>query len=215
MPDEAFFDETRRAILAAALDRAAFNGFTPIVLKESAAWADASQSDIEAAFPAGVRDLLAFWSLEADRAVEAFMASDAVADLRIREKVARAIEIRIEYLSPHREAARRAAAFLALPTNAPLGARLTWGAADAIWRSLGDQSTDFNFYSKRAILSGVWTSSLAKWFTDDDPDWAETKAFIAARIENVMQFEKVKKRVNDAGVNPADIIATLARFRYR
>ena len=56
----------------------------------------------------------------------------------------------------------------------------------------GDVSTDFNFYTKRAILMGVYSATLMRWFTDDSADGSATDAFLAARIENVMQFEKLK-----------------------
>ena len=92
-------------------------------------------------------------------------------------------------------------------------ARLLWRTADHIWRALGDTSTDENFYSKRAILSGVLASTYARWFSDDSPDNAATWAFLDARIENVMQFEKAKAQLlgNREGF---DVARFLGRLRY-
>ena len=103
---------------------------------------------------------------------------------------------------------------MALPTSGLLGPRLAWATADAIWRGLGDKSTDFNFYSKRGILSGVWTSTFARWLADDSDDEAATKAFLDARIDNVMQIEKVKARVRDLEFDPTKPIEALAKLRY-
>jgi len=95
-------------------------------------------------------------------------------------------------LKPHKEATRRAAAFLTLPPHAAMGAKLLYRTVDAIWRAIGDTSTDFNFYTKRAILAAVYSSTLMRWFTDDSDGETATQEFLDNRIENVMQFEKLK-----------------------
>lgn len=214
-PDsEPAFETDRRAILAAALPFAAFDGFTPLMLRRAAADAGVGPAGLAAAFPAGALDLLAFWSSEADAAVSAALAAPEVGTLKVRAKVSHAITQRIAYLEPHKEAARRAAAMLALPPNAARGAALAWKTADAIWRALGDRSTDANYYSKRAILSGVWLSTAARWFADDDAENAGTLAFLARRIDNVMEIERLKAVVRDAGLDASGPIRWLAGLRY-
>jgi len=208
------FEDVRRRFAPAALEAAAFEGFTPGMMASAAARSGVSAAELAAAFPKGALDLIIYWSGSADRAATAALQDDEAAALKIREKVARGVEARIDYLRPHKEAARRAAAFLALPHNAPTGARLVWNASDEIWRAMGDPSTDFNFYSKRAILSGVLSSTMARWFADDSDDEGETKSFLRARIDNVMQFEKVKARVRDSGFDPAGMWGWLAKVRY-
>ena len=100
-------------------------------------------------------------------------------------------------LRPHKEAARRAAAFLTLPPHAGRAATLLYATVDAIWRAAGDTSTDFNFYSKRAILAGVYSATLLRWFTDESEDEAETSAFLDRRIEDIMRFEKFKAQLRE------------------
>lgn len=208
------FAPARDAILAEALKAAAFDGYTPLALERAAADAGRTKAELAAAFPAGAIDLMAYWSGKADDAAAAAIAAPQDPPLKTREKVRAAIEARLAYLRPHKEASRRAAAFLALPPYAPRAARLVWSTADAIWRAMGDPSTDFNFYSKRAILSGVWSATFARWLADDSDAEAATKAFLAARIENVMQFEKLKARVRDSGFDPQGVFGWLAQMRY-
>lgn len=208
------FGPVREAILAETLKAAAFDGFTPLSLERATVDAGRTKAELAAAFPGGAIDVLTYWSGKADEAAAAAIALPAEPPLKIREKVARALEARLAYLRPHKEAARRAAAYLALPHNAPKAARLVWATADSVWRGMGDPSTDFNFYSKRAILSGVWSATFARWLADDSADEAATKAFLAARIDNVMQFEKFKARVRDSGFDPAGMFGWLAKIRY-
>ena len=98
----------------------------------------------------------------------------------------------------------------ARPANLLTGPKGLWAAADAIWTGLGDTSTDYNWYTKRTILSGVLGSTLVAWIGTEDP--AEVDAFLDRRIENVMQFEKFKGQVREAAAkmpNPLDVIADI------
>ncbi|NNU17197.1 COQ9 family protein [Parvularcula sp. ZS-1/3] len=214
----------RRAILDELLSEAAFEGFTRQTLDVAAKRADLPAGSIEEGlvdrlFPGGIGDVLAFWSEEEDRAmVEAFEAENPKPH-GITKKIRWLVKQRIEQLDWNREAARRAAATLALPHHGGLGAKLVWQTADAMWRATQDKSTDFNWYSKRMTLSAVYTSTLANWFGNsgdaaaDDP-YAETWAFLDARLGNLMSFEKFKGRVTEAAPDPADIVGFLGRFRY-
>jgi ubiquinone biosynthesis protein COQ9 len=121
-----------------------------------------------------------------------------LAAMKIRLRIATAVKTRLMILKPHKEAARRAAALLSLPMHAALGAKLMYQTVDAMWRATGDTSTDFNFYTKRGILAGVYGSTAVRWFNDTSEDEKATDDFLAARIENVMQFEKFKAKAKEA-----------------
>jgi ubiquinone biosynthesis protein COQ9 len=208
------FETVRDRLLPKALDLAVFDGFTPVMLDRAAREAGVSPAELAAAYPAGVADLLAEWSAKADACAESALAGPEAAAMKIREKVAFGVAARLRFLAPNKEAARRAAATLALPHMAPLASRLVWATADTIWRALGDKSTDFNFYSKRTILSGVWVSTFARWLADESNDMSETRKFLQARIDNVMQFEKLKAKARKYEIDPTGPFSWLARLRY-
>jgi ubiquinone biosynthesis protein COQ9 len=84
---------------------------------------------------------------------------------------------------------------LALPFNGPLALRLLYRTVDAIWYAAGDTSTDFNFYSKRALLGGVFSSTMLYWLNDRSPDDEATWAFLERRLADVMRFEKLKANI--------------------
>lgn len=211
--DDAFARE-RAALLEAAAKRAPFEGWTRVMMSRAAADAGVPKAVLAAAFPNGVADLLECWSARLDHAVVAALGGPAAQGLKIREKVALGVRTRLAAMRPDKEAARRAAATLALPLYATLAPKLVWRTADAIWRGLGDASTDFNYYTKRAILSGVWVSTFARWLADDGEGETATNDFLDRRIENVMQFEKAKARLRDRGFDPSAFFGALARVRY-
>lgn len=190
-------DQTaREAVLAAALPHAAFDGFTDSVLQKAAM--EAGVKDVARLFENGPISLVEFYSTWADAQMEAKLAATDLKAMKIRERIATAVKARLSVLAPHKEAARRAAALLSLPMHAALGARLVYRTVDAMWRAAGDTSTDFNFYTKRGILAGVYGSTAMRWFNDAGEDEKATDDFLAARIENVMQFEKFKSKAKEA-----------------
>jgi ubiquinone biosynthesis protein COQ9 len=193
--DAAKSDEAAKiAILAAALKDAAFDGFTDRVLEKAALDAGLTKKDAARLFPDGPIGLIAFYSAEVDRQMEETLAALALPSRMIRDRIKLAVLTRLSILKPNKEAARRAAALLSLPMHAGLGAKLMYATVDSMWRAAGDTATDFNFYTKRGILAGVYGSTLVKWFNDTGEDEAATDAFLSARIENVMQFEKFKAK---------------------
>jgi ubiquinone biosynthesis protein COQ9 len=191
----------KQAVLAAALKDAAFDGFTDKVLAKAGETAGMAKADVARLFPEGPLSLIEYYSASADAEMEKILAGLDLKAMKIRERIKTAILTRLAILKPDKEAARRAGSLLALPTHAALGAKLIYASVDAMWRAVGDTSTDFNFYTKRGILAGVYASVLVRWFNDTSADEAPTHEFLAARIENVMQFEKFKAKAKEALAN--------------
>ncbi len=177
-------------ILAACLPHVMFDGWSQATLE--AALRDTGHAPVMGAalFPRGGVDLAAAYHRAGDAKLAEMMAAQDQSNLRYRDRVAGAIRLRLELAD--KEAVRKGSALFALPRHAPEGAGLIWGTADAIWNALGDTSRDFNWYSKRATLAAVYSSVVLYWLGDTSQGDSDTAAFIDRRIENVMQFEKLK-----------------------
>lgn len=191
----------KEAVLMAALEHVPFDGFTDAVLARAGKEAGADETALARLFPDGPLSLVEAFSGWADKEMEARLAKAKLPAKKIRERIKTAVLARLEILAPHKEAARRAAAFLTLPPHAPLALKLLYRTADAVWRTAGDTSTDFNFYTKRAILAGVYSATLMRWFTDESEDESDTAAFLSRRIEEVMRFEKFKAEMKKRAKN--------------
>ncbi len=211
---DATVEKARAALLDAAIEHAAFDGFTPKALEEAARQLKIAPEIAALAFPGGPKDLLRAWSEKLDDETRAELEAAGLKDMKIRARVTKGARLRIEKMMAHKIAARRAAAFLALPFNAPLGAELQFRTADAIWRGIGDTSTDFNYYTKRILLSGVVAATLLYWFADESEGAADTWAFLDRRIENVMGIEKAKAGLKDFAAKLPDPFRILGGLRY-
>ena len=131
-----------------------------------------------------------------------------------RDRIGALLMHRFTTLKPHKEALRRALATLAMPQNAATGAKLAWRSADRIWRLAGDTATDYNHYTKRAMLIGVYASTSLIFLDDDSDDLAATRAFLDRRIGNVMQVEKAKAALTGRGSHRPSLSRFLGRLRY-
>ncbi len=187
--------ELRDRLADAVQAEAAFDGWSRAALAAASARLDLPAGEADRLFPGGPIQLLAHVSARADRRTIEDMDKERVADRKIRERITAAVRIRLERHTGGREAARRALAFLALPLNAGLGLKLLYKTVDAMWYAAGDSSTDFNFYTKRATLAGVYSSTLLYWLNDRSEGSEATWSFLDRRIADVMKFEELKGRV--------------------
>ena len=201
-PSDLFLDQLTDAMLALAPDA----GWTRSTLEKAAEKAGLTAGQALLAAPNGVADILEAFGKRAARAAGEALTTPEAATLKVREKVRAGVKGWLAALGAHKAAVKRAAA---TPANLLTGPKGLWAAADAIWAALGDKSTDYNWYTKRMTLSAVLASTLAAWMGTDDE--AQVDEFLDRRIENVMQFEKLKAQAKDAFAkmpDPMDIFGS-------
>ncbi|WP_156679911.1 COQ9 family protein [Sphingomonas profundi] len=215
LPEDPTLDEVRAALAPIIPHHAAFDGWSQAALASAAAEARLPADLATLAFPGGAMAMIDAWFGAVDRAMAAALPPERLAAMRIREKIAALVMARIEVVAPDREALRRALAILALPTNAAAGARLGWRAADAMWRLAGDRATDFSHYSKRATLAAVYGATVLAFLDDESEGLAETRAFLARRIDQVMRFESLKAQLRPSADRTFSPARLLGRLRYR
>jgi ubiquinone biosynthesis protein COQ9 len=139
---------------------------------------------------------------------------ELIAAMKVRERIGALVLWRLESMRAAKEALRRSIAILSMPQNAPAAARLAWRSADRIWRLAGDTATDYNHYTKRALLIGVYGSTSLVFLDDETDDLATTRAFLDRRIGDVMRFEKAKARFLGRPERRLSLTRFLGRLRY-
>ncbi len=178
-------------LLDAALLHVVFDGWSKATFDAAVSDSGVNPVLAQALCPRGAVDLALAYHRRGDQMMLARLSETDLSELRFRDRIAAMIRYRLE-VTEDKEAVRRGVTLFALPQHAATGAKALWGTCDAIWTALGDTSDDLNWYSKRTILSGVYSSTLLYWLGDDSPDHQATWEFLDRRIDNVMQFEKVK-----------------------
>jgi ubiquinone biosynthesis protein COQ9 len=214
LPADPTLEEIRAALAPLIAANAAFDGFGEAALIDAAARLRVDADVARLAFPGGGRDMVDAWFAGIDAAMAAKWPAENLVTLKVRERITTLVETRIGLLAPNREALRRALALLALPTNVPFAAKLGWRAADLMWRLAGDTATDYNHYSKRAILGSVYGATMAVFLNDESEGHADTRAFLARRIDQVMRFEGWKHRRAATKTERPSLARFVGRLRY-
>jgi len=211
--DDRTLDELRLALAPEIARAAVFDGWTHEALNQAAALAGVDPAVARLAFAGGAMDMIGAWIDATDAKMEAYFADGHLGTLKIRERIRTLLLFRLDQVAGMEEALRRALAIQAMPQNLGRTLKIGWHSADLMWRLAGDTATDYNHYTKRALLCGIYTATLAVFVEDQSEDKAETRAFLDRRIENVMQFEKAKAQLlgNREGF---DVARFLGRLRY-
>ena len=178
-------------LMLAALPNVAFDGWSNSTFEAACRETDISERKARLFCPRGALDLAVAFHKWGDDQFEISFTKKRISKLKVREKIKKAVELRIK-LASDKEAVRRGVVLFALPIYAFEGSRLIWDTADLIWELIGDNSEDYNWYSKRTILSAVYASTVLYWLGDDTEGNKETWHFLDRRIEDVMKFENAK-----------------------
>jgi len=206
--------ELRAELAEDVADAAVFDGWSMAAAETVAAARGLDPALVRAAFADGAMAMIAAWIESVDRRMEASLAPDELAKLSIRERIRRLVQFRLDAIAGLEEALRRAMAIMAMPGNVAAAARLGWHSADLMWRLAGDVASDYNHYTKRMTLLGIYTATLAVFADDTSEGKAETRAFLDRRIEGVMRFEKAKARLFRPDAEHFSLARLAGRLRY-
>ena len=210
-------DELRVALAPDIAASAIFDGWNETALVAAAEMAGVDVDIARLAFPKGqgqAMDMIDAWVMSVDQAMEEAWPQERLAQLKIRERIRTLVAFRLEAVEHIDEAVRRAMAVMAMPQNAPRAFQMGWRSADIMWRLAGDTATDYNHYTKRAILAGIYSATLAVFVNDDSEGKAKTYEFLDRRIDGVMRFEKFKHQLLNNDRELPSLTRFLGRLRY-
>jgi ubiquinone biosynthesis protein COQ9 len=207
--------ETLRLKLALPVgEHAAFDGWTRKAIDSAAAQVGIDPAQARLAFPKEQAALVDAYVQGVDAAMEARFTPAKIAAMKVRDRIRALIWYRLEVMAPAREAVRTGLSILAMPLNVALALQIGWRSADLMWRLAGDTATDYNHYTKRLILSGVYASTLLVWLDDQSEGWSESGAFLDRRLAGVMRFEKWKATWAGNDLHRPSLTSFLGRLRY-
>jgi ubiquinone biosynthesis protein COQ9 len=205
-------EEIRRKLALSLGENAVFDGWTSAAVESAASRQSVEPAQARLAVPKDQAGKIDLYIQGVDRSLEEWFTPERLDGLKIREKIRAIVWKRLEIMEPAREAVRRGLSILAMPQNVPTSLKMGWRTADVMWRIAGDTSTDYNHYTKRIMLGGVYASTLVIWLDDQTEGWGETGAFLDRRIDDVMRIEKLKAEWK--GREHFSVSRFLGRLRY-
>jgi len=214
MTEDLTLDEIRVRLAPGIAANAAFDGWSDAARDMAAEGAGVDRDVAALAFDEGPVAMIDAWFAEIDRAMLAALPPEQLAAMKVRTRITRLIETRLEVMAADRESLRRALAILALPQNLAKAARLGWRTVDTIWHAAGDVATDYNHYTKRTILLGVYAATVTVFLDDESDRFADTRAFLQRRIDGIMAFEKAKAGLAKRTEHGFSLSRFVGRLRY-
>src|SRR4051812_20826692 len=186
--------DARDAVIRALLPIAGEQGWNWGSLRAAMRAAGQDPALAESLFPTGPVGAVEAWIDLTNRAMEAAAAAEGVTALRVPDRIRRLVELRLLAVAPHKTALRRALALLALPWNTAAALRTSAGSADAMWCAAGDTSADFSWYTRRATLAAIYTSTIAWWLRDEDPSIYGAMEFLDRRLADLARLQKRRRK---------------------
>lgn len=214
-PIDMTLDELRAELAARLPAHAVFEGWTDAALAGAAGELGVPADRAALCFPDGPIGMIEAWFAAIDLNMAESLDAQGVETMRIRDRIRAAVLARLEQSTRHPDALRRAIAILARPDHAARAAKLGWRAADAMWRAVGDSSTDIAWYSKRTTLAAVYAATLLAWMDDDSEAYADTRSFLDRRIDDVMKVEQLKAQLKSRPERHFSPARFFGRLRYR
>ncbi|MEY3915458.1 MAG: hypothetical protein RLZZ604_244 [Pseudomonadota bacterium] len=214
LPADPTLDEVRAALAPIIARNAGFDGWSDAAVHAAADEAGVDRDVAKLAFKDNAIDMIDAWIDSIDMELAHRLPAEKLAAMKIRDRITALLATRLEIMAPDRESLRRAMAIMAMPQNLLRSAKIGWRSADRMWRLAGDTASDFNHYTKRMTLSAVYASTLSVFVNDDSDNFADARAFLDRRIDNVMQFEKVKFQAEQRQEYVPSLSRFIGRLRY-
>ena len=214
LPADPTLDEVRAALAPMIARNAGFDGWSDAAVHAAADEAGVDRDVAKLAFKDNAIDMIDAWIDSIDMELAHRLPAEKLAAMKIRDRITALLSTRLDIMAPDRESLRRAMAIMAMPQNLVRSAKIGWRSADRMWRLAGDTASDFNHYTKRMTLSAVYASTLSVFVNDDSDNFADARAFLDRRIDNVMQFEKVKFQAKQRQEYVPSLSRFIGRLRY-
>lgn len=198
--------ETKQLILTKFLDICPFEGWNDKALLKAMTESNVDEKYAELIFENGSLTMAEFYIAEQNLAtIEKVALMEGFHDNKIRDKITIFLNARFDVEKNNQLALQRLMNFYINPqnfTSTSLGFRpmvqalkSCYQIADSMWLTIKDQSTDFNFYTKRLTLSKIILRSLMVFVKDESENLIQTREFIDLEIAKVMKFEKRKRQM--------------------
>ena len=144
-------------------------------------------------FKNGPIDFIETFSKIIDDEMEKNYESLAIKPDRVPQKIKTIILIRLHLSQKYKEAVRSSLSLTAIPKNSKQSLKILYRTCHRIWKIAGDTSTDFSFYTKRASLAAVYSSTLLFWLNDNSSTQDESESFLDRRLKDISRISNLKK----------------------
>lgn len=190
--------DPEQLILAKAMDHVPVHGWTIEALAAGAT--DLGYPSVaHGMFSRGAMELVEYFmdSCLAELRKTLIANTEKLQAMTVAERLKFGVRTRLEMIEPVMATWPQGMAAGALPQNAPSTAKRLAKLSDEIWYFAGDKSTDLSWYTKRAILTGIYASTELFMLNDKSPNFQETWEFLDRRVDETIQLGELPQNLGD------------------
>ena len=189
-------DKNKEKILKKFLEISAIENCSEEILQKAIieSWFDPKLKDIF--FENGLIDLFYFAFDLLNQEMLKEIAKIDLSNLGISGKIREFMKVRLELISKNYQSFRQIIFYLKHnPKSLAFSLKKSYQFADLAWYEIGDKSTDYNFYSKRILLSKIHLKTFSFFAKEKSADQA--LSYFDNQIKNILKFTKIKTEIKE------------------
>ena len=149
--------------------------------------------EIKSLFPNGIKSFVVFYLDYYDKRMSIASKKINLSKLKTHEKIRKIILLRLNILNLEKNIIRSLFFYLLFPRNTKLALTCLYNTVDTMWFLAEDRSTDFNYYTKRLILAGVYSSTFFYWI--NNKTLIQTSKFLDKQLIKVSKIPLIKNNI--------------------
>ena len=193
-------EKKRLKLIIISIDIIIENGWNKTLFKKISNQKKISSDELNILFPDGYKDMLLKSLQNLNNEFEKKInRTTKIKKLPLHKRIKKIVMEKIYFINLKKEFYKKIFYYLLLPYNYKLLSYQIYKSVDSIWHIALDQSTDFNYYTKRIILAGIYSSTLFHFFNNDNIN--ETEKKLDALLVKVSKIPNVKEKLSLVGQN--------------
>ena len=183
----------RQVVLRFAKKFVSENGLTKNCLENISKKYGLNTDETDLLFPQGNIDLIKFALEQLNNDLEVYCRQIDLIRLPIHKRIRKVLLSKISLMNKDKSFYRSIFLNLLIPKkNFSLSNQL-YNSVDQIWFIAGDSSTDFNFYTKRLILSGIYSRVILFFFNNNNQE--ELENILDESLKRVSKIPEIKSKL--------------------
>ena len=209
----------KKNLMMKMLDQVPNLGWTWNALYEAAKTAkkakNSNKKELQTLFDNKISNIISTFNDKLDEDMYVIFNAENNKDLGTTDTVKTLILSRLKASENYKSIIKTSLFFMAQPRNAYDAFTQVMKTSNKIWEIAGDTSQGGTFYSKRLILSGVYSSTLAYWLAKETRSVRESEYFLDRRLDDVKNFGKLSKKSIDVFEKTKHELGSLIKKKYR
>ena len=183
----------RQVVLRFAKEFVSEKGLTKNCLENISKKYGLNTDETDLLFPQGNIDLIKFALEQLNNDLEVYCRQIDLIRLPIHKRIREVLLSKISLMNKDKPFYRSIFLNLLIPKKKFSLSSQLYNSVDQLWFIAGDSSTDFNFYTKRLILSGIYSRVMLFFFNNNNQE--ELENILDESLKRVSRIPEIKSKL--------------------